>query len=164
MAARTKPKLSLTHLTRDGEAHMVDVGAKKPSARKATARARVHVSEETFLRLASGDTPKGDVLAVARVSGIQAAKRTSELIPLCHSLALTRVDVSIELVAGTIVVDATAEALDRTGVEMEALTAASVTALTLYDMLKSIDRSMSFDVALTQKTGGRSGRFERARQ
>lgn len=162
MAARTKRTLSLTHLTRDGEAHMVDVGGKKPTARRATARARVHVSEETFLRLASGDTPKGDVLAVARVAGIQAAKRTSELIPLCHALALTRVEVQIELVAGTIVVDASAEALDRTGVEMEALTAASVAALTLYDMLKAIDRGITFDVALTTKSGGRSGSYERA--
>src|SRR5262249_23009623 len=123
--------------------------------------ARVHMSEETFVRLASGDTPKGDVLATARIAGIQAAKRTSELIPLCHGIQLTRVEVSIELEGGVAIVDASAEARDRTGVEMEAMVAASTAALTLYDMLKAIDRAITFDVCLVEKTGGKSGTWQR---
>lgn len=156
-----KPAISLTHLTRDGHAHMVDVGAKEVTARRALARARVRMSHETFLRLASGDTPKGDVLAAARIAGIQAAKRTSELIPLCHMVLLTRVEVTITLDGGMAVVDASAEARDRTGVEMEAMVAASTAALTLYDMLKAVDRGMSFDVCLVEKTGGKSGTWTR---
>jgi cyclic pyranopterin phosphate synthase len=156
-----KASISLTHLTREGNAHMVDVGAKDVTARRAVARARVHMSHETFLRLASGDTPKGDVLAAARIAGIQAAKRTSELIPLCHMVSLTRVEVTINLDGGLAIIDASAEARDRTGVEMEALVAASTAALTLYDMLKAIDRGMSFDVCLVAKAGGRSGDWQR---
>ncbi len=157
----TTNKPSLTHLTRDGHAHMVDVGAKAVTGRRALARARVRMSHETFLRLAAGDTPKGDVLAAARIAGIQAAKRTSELIPLCHMVSLTRVEVSITLDGGMAVVDASAEARDRTGVEMEAMVAASTAALTLYDMLKAVDRGMSFDVCLLEKTGGKSGTWTR---
>jgi cyclic pyranopterin phosphate synthase len=153
--------ITLTHLTRDGHAHMVNVGEKDVTARKATARARVRMSKETFLKLASGDTPKGDVLAAARIAGIQASKLTPQLIPLCHSIQLTRVEVSIELDGGIAVIDATAEARDRTGVEMEAMVAASTAALTLYDMLKAVDRSMSFDVCLVEKAGGRSGHWTR---
>jgi cyclic pyranopterin phosphate synthase len=156
-----KPAVSLTHLTRDGHAHMVDVGAKDITARKAVARARVRMSPDTFLRLATGDTPKGDVLAAARIAGIQAAKKTSELIPLCHIVALTRVEVTITLEGGIATIDASAEARDRTGVEMEAMVAASTAALTLYDMLKAVDRGMSFDVCLVQKMGGKSGTWER---
>ncbi len=152
---------TLTHLTRDGHAHMVNVGEKDVTARKATARARVRMSNETFLKLASGDTPKGDVLAAARIAGIQASKLTPQLIPLCHSIQLTRVEVSIALDGGIAVIDATAEARDRTGVEMEAMVAASTAALTLYDMLKAVDRSMSFDVCLVEKAGGRSGHWTR---
>jgi len=140
---------------------MVDVGAKDVTARRAIARARVRMSHETFLRLAAGDTPKGDVLAAARIAGIQAAKRTSELIPLCHMINLTRVEVTITLESDVAIVDATAEARDRTGVEMEAMVAASTAALTLYDMLKAVDRGMSFDVCLVEKTGGKSGRWTR---
>lgn len=151
----------LTHLTRDGHAHMVDVGAKDVTSRRAIARARVTMSLETFARLVAGDTPKGDVLAAARIAGIQAAKRTSELIPLCHIVALTRVEIAITLEDGVAVVDATAEARDRTGVEMEAMVAASTAALTLYDMLKAVDRGMSFDVCLIEKTGGKSGTWQR---
>ena len=156
-----KAPLALTHLTEDGHAHMVDVGAKDVTARRAIARARVRMSHETFLRLAAGDTPKGDVLAAARIAGIQAAKRTSELIPLCHMINLTRVEVTITLESDVAIVDATAEARDRTGVEMEAMVAASTAALTLYDMLKAVDRGMSFDVCLVEKTGGKSGTWTR---
>ena len=156
-----EPALPLTHLTRDGHAHMVDVGAKDVTSRRATARARVRMNRDTFERLAAGDTPKGDVLAVARIAGIQAAKRTSELIPLCHPISLTRVEVSITLAEGLAIVDATAEARDRSGVEMEALVAASAAALTLYDMLKAVDRGMSFDVCLVEKAGGKSGTWTR---
>jgi cyclic pyranopterin phosphate synthase len=140
---------------------MVDVGAKDITSRRAIARARVKMSPETFARLVAGDTPKGDVLAAARIAGIQAAKRTSELIPLCHIVALTRVEIAITLEDGIAVVDATAEARDRTGVEMEAMVAASTAALTLYDMLKAVDRGMSFDVCLIEKTGGKSGTWQR---
>lgn len=157
----TEKGIKLTHLTRDGHAHMVDVGQKDVTARSATARARVRMSHETFRRLASGETPKGDVLAAARIAGIQAAKLTPSLIPLCHSVHLTRVEVSIELTADMAIINATAEARDRTGVEMEAMVAASTAALTLYDMLKAIDRGMSFDVFLVEKAGGRSGHWHR---
>jgi cyclic pyranopterin phosphate synthase len=155
------PGISLTHLTRDGHAHMVDVGAKDVTSRRAIARARVRMSQDTFVRLVSGDTPKGDVLAAARIAGIQAAKKTSELIPLCHLVALTRVEVTITLDGGVAVIDASAEARDRTGVEMEAMVAASVAALTIYDMLKAVDRGMSFDVGLVEKAGGKSGTWQR---
>jgi cyclic pyranopterin phosphate synthase len=151
----------LTHLTGEGHAHMVDVGAKDVTARRATARARVRMSHDTFQKLASGDTPKGDVLAAARIAGIQASKLTPQLIPLCHSVALTKVEVEIRLDGGAAIVDATAEARDRTGVEMEAMVAASTAALTLYDMLKAVDRGMSFDVCLLSKSGGRSGDWSR---
>jgi cyclic pyranopterin phosphate synthase len=156
-----KPALPLTHLTTDGHAHMVDVGAKDDTARRAVARARVHMGAETFARLSAGETPKGDVLAAVRIAGIQAAKRTSELIPLCHMIALTRVEVTITLEGGVAIIDASAEARDRTGVEMEAMVAASTAALTLYDMLKAIDRGMSFDVCLLEKTGGKTGTWTR---
>lgn len=154
-------KSPLTHLTTDGDARMVDVGAKDVTARRAVARARVQMSAATFELLASGATPKGDVLAAARIAGIQAAKRTSELIPLCHLIALTRVEIAIRLEGGMAVVDASAEARDRTGVEMEAMVAASTAALTLYDMLKAADRSITFDVALVEKTGGKTGTWRR---
>lgn len=158
---RQKKGFSLTHLTAAGQAHMVDVGEKMVTARQATARARVRMARETFVKLAAGDTKKGDVLAAARIAGIQAAKRTSELIPLCHLVALTKVEVAIHLEGGIATIDATAEARDRTGVEMEALVAASTAALTLYDMLKSIDRGMSFDVCLLSKAGGKTGTWDR---
>src|SRR3954451_23558813 len=131
-----KPEPELTHLTPEGHAQMVDVGAKDVTSRRAVARARVRMAPDTFARLVSGDTPKGDVLAAARIAGIQAAKRTSELIPLCHIVALTSVEIAITLDGGIAVIDATAQARDRTGVEMEAMVAASTAALTLYDMLK----------------------------
>ncbi len=154
-------RISLTHLTRDGHAHMVNVGEKDVTARKATARARVRMSPETFLRLVAGDTPKGDVLATVRIAGIQAAKQTPQLIPLCHQVHLTKVEVAIKLIANMAIIDATAEARDRTGVEMEAMVAASTAALTLYDMLKAVDRGMSFDVGLVEKMGGKTGHWQR---
>lgn len=160
--AAKRPSFSLSHLTRDGHAHMVDVGEKAVTARRAIARARVRMAPETFLKLAAGDTKKGDVLAAARIAGIQASKRTSELIPLCHAIQLTRVEVDIRLEGGMAFVDATAEARDRTGVEMEAMVAASTAALTLYDMLKGVDRGISFDVCLVSKAGGKTGDWRRA--
>jgi len=164
MSSNDDDPAPLTHLSTRGEAWMVDVGQKSITARRAVARARVQMSAPTFARLAAGTTPKGDVLATARIAGIQAAKRTSELIPLCHVIGLTHAEVTIHLVGGEALVCATVEAQDRTGVEMEAMTAASVAALTLYDMLKAIDRSMSFTVELEEKSGGRSGTWRRERE
>ncbi|MBX3220695.1 MAG: cyclic pyranopterin monophosphate synthase MoaC [Labilithrix sp.] len=157
----TKKGITLTHLTGEGHAHMVDVGEKDVTTRRATARARVRMTEATFRALSLGETPKGDVLAAARIAGIQASKLTPQLIPLCHAVHLTRVEVAIRLEDGAAIVDATAEARDRTGVEMEAMVAASAAALTLYDMLKAADRGMSFDVELLEKRGGRSGHWTR---
>lgn len=157
------PEKKLTHLDEEGHAHMVDVGSKDVTARRAVARATVRMKAETFARLSRGDTPKGDVLATARIAGIQAAKKTSDLIPLCHPVRLTRVAVDLSLHEGVVDVEAIAEATDRTGVEMEALVAASTAALTLYDMLKALDRSLSFDVRLVEKTGGKSGTFRHPR-
>jgi len=145
-------KDDLTHLTPKGEAHMVDVGGKTATARRAVARARVTMAKETVARLRAGDTPKGDVLATVRIAAIQAAKRTSDLIPLCHPLALTRVAVDVEIGEAGAEIRVVVEAFDRTGVEMEALTGASVAALALYDMLKAIDKGITFDVALLEKT------------
>jgi cyclic pyranopterin phosphate synthase len=159
--SRTKPGFSLSHLTRAGHARMVDVGEKDVTSRRAIARARVRMGRETFLKLAAGDTKKGDVLAAARIAGIQAAKKTSELIPLCHMVNLTRVEVDISLEGGIAIIDASAEARDRTGVEMEAMVAASTAALTLYDMLKGVDRGISFDVCLVSKKGGKTGAWVR---
>lgn len=157
----TDEDFSLTHLKPDGDLHMVDVGDKAETIRRATARARVRMNERTLRMLSSGTTPKGDVLAAARIAGIQAAKLTPQLIPLCHTVRLTRVEVSVRLTTDAAVVDATAEARDRTGVEMEAMVAASAAALTLYDMLKAVDREMSFEVQLIEKLGGRSGHWTR---
>ena len=143
---------------------MVDVGGKAVSERTATASAVVRMSPETADRLAAGTAPKGDVLAVARIAGISAAKRTDELIPLCHRVALTSVEVDLRVDRGRAVVEitSTARALDRTGVEMEALVAASVAALTIYDMLKGIDRGIEIaSVVLVEKAGGRSGTWRR---
>ncbi|HEX6272098.1 MAG TPA: cyclic pyranopterin monophosphate synthase MoaC [Polyangiaceae bacterium] len=158
MGGRPRP----SHLDERGEARMVDVAEKPPTRRVAKARARLSLRRETLDALASGRIEKGDALAVARVAGIQAAKRTPELVPLCHGVALTSVEVSLELVREppSVLVTTTARAFDRTGVEMEALVGASVAALTLYDMLKSIDREMTVgDVTLLEKSGGRSGHY-----
>ena len=154
----------LTHLDEAGHARMVDVGAKPATERRAVARAVVRVSAETARAVAAGDAPKGDVLGVARIAGIQAAKRTSELIPLCHPLALSFVGVSgeIDTEAGEITLVAEARTTGPTGVEMEALTAASVAALTVYDMVKGIQRGAEIgSVVLLEKSGGRSGTWRR---
>ena len=141
---------------------MVDVTPKDPSHRRAIARGRVLMTPETALAVAQGAIKKGDVLAVARVAGIQAAKRCSDLVPLCHPLLVGAVTVNFEILDSSIVIESQVETVDRTGVEMEALTACSVAALTVYDMCKSKDRSMVIsDIALWEKTGGRSGHYRR---
>jgi len=153
-----------THVTSRGEVHMVDVAAKAQTARRAVAAASVQMRSETAQAIARREAPKGEVLATARIAGIMAAKRTPELIPLCHGVALTRVtvDIEVDVSAARARVVATAEAFDRTGVEMEAMVAVSVASLTLYDMLKGIDREMVIsDVKLLEKSGGRSGHFKR---
>ncbi len=142
---------------------MVDVTPKEPTHRRAIARGRVSMTPETASAIAQGAIKKGDVLAVARVAGIQAAKRTSDLLPLCHPLLIGAVTVSFEISDAAIEIEAAVDTFDRTGVEMEALTACSVAALTIYDMAKSMDRSMVIgEVALWEKTGGRSGPYRRA--
>ena len=150
----------LTHLDAAGTARMVDVGGKAATERYARARAVVRMSPGAAARVARGDNPKGDVGAVARIAAIQAAKRTDELIPLCHSLALSQLDpdVAVDVDQGTVTITATARTTDRTGVEMEALTACAVGALTVYDMVKGIEKGVVVeDVRLLEKTGGRSG-------
>jgi len=153
-----------THLGPSGGARMVDVGQKPMSLRRAVSRTEVTMNAEAFQRLRAHEVAKGDVLAVARVAGIMAAKRTSELIPLCHPLALSKLTVDFELDGAThaVRVAATVEAFDRTGVEMESLVAVSVAALTIYDMLKSIDRAIVIGpTRLIEKSGGRSGDYGR---
>jgi cyclic pyranopterin phosphate synthase len=154
----------LTHLDSAGNARMVDVGDKPATERRAVARAVVRVTPETAALVQAGNAPKGDVLGVARIAGIQAAKRTSELIPLCHPLALSFVGVegSIDARTGEIELIAEARTTGPTGVEMEALTAASVAALTVYDMVKGVQRGAEIvSVVLQQKSGGRSGDWRR---
>jgi cyclic pyranopterin phosphate synthase len=155
---------ALSHVDARGQARMVDVGAKDVSARRAVARAELRMRPATLRALRDRTTPKGDVLAVARIAGIQAGKRTHELIPLCHQVQLTSLEVELSLRGRDRVrIEATARAADRTGVEMEALTAVSVAALTLYDMLKAIDRALVIEeIALQEKSGGRSGTFRRS--
>ncbi len=153
-------KESLTHLDTSGKARMVDVSAKAVTERMARARGRVTMDRRTLDLVAAGDAPKGDVLAVARIAGIMAAKKTSDIIPLCHPLGLTSVSVVLEpdTERSAIIIVATCRVTGRTGVEMEALTAVSVAALTVYDMLKAVDRHMAIDgIHLVEKSGGRSG-------
>ncbi len=155
---------ALTHLTSSGEAHMVDVGEKAETSRRAVASACVRTTRETVAAIAAGTLAKGDVLAVARVAGILAAKRTPELVPLCHPVRTTSAAVELVLDAerGEVRVRATVEAMDRTGVEMEAMVAASVASLTVYDMIKSVDRWATIDgVRLEAKSGGKSGDVQR---
>ncbi|MBV7457056.1 cyclic pyranopterin monophosphate synthase MoaC [Acidovorax sp. sif1233] len=156
----------LTHFDAQGKAHMVDVGAKPATRRIAVARGRIEMLPATLALIQSGTTHKGDVLGIARVAGIMAAKKTSDLIPLCHPLALTRVALEFEdsgaRQPGTIgiVCSATVETVGPTGVEMEALTAVQITLLTIYDMCKAVDRGMSIhDVCIVEKHGGKSGSF-----
>jgi cyclic pyranopterin phosphate synthase len=148
----------LTHLDESGSARMVDVGGKDETERRAVAEALVVMSAETLDVLRRGDAPKGDVLGTARIAGIQAAKRTAELIPLCHPLPLTQVDVRAEIEGERVRITAEAKTVGRTGVEMEAMTAAAVAALTVYDMIKGIEREVEIAaVRLLEKSGGRSG-------
>jgi cyclic pyranopterin phosphate synthase len=159
----TSPKL--THLDEKGEAHMVDVTAKPVTSRVATARALVRMKAATLAAVLEGGIAKGDVFAAARIAGIMAAKRTHELIPLCHPLAISSITVNFTPrdQQSLIEIESTVKVDGKTGVEMEALTAASIAALTIYDMCKAIDREMTIEsVALVEKTGGKSGHFRRS--
>ena len=154
----------LTHLDEAGRARMVDVGEKAATAREARACGRVRMKAETLARAISGDAKKGDVRAASEIAGIMAAKRTAELIPLCHPIALSKIDVEVRAdeAQSSFVVTARAKTTGQTGVEMEALTAVTVACLTIYDMLKAIDREMVIEgIAVVQKSGGQSGDFER---
>jgi cyclic pyranopterin monophosphate synthase len=147
----TEPRRDLSHVSESGDVRMVDVGAKPLSRRRAVARAVIRMAPETASRLA--DLPKGDALVTAQLAGIQAAKRTSDLIPLCHPLPLTHVSVALDVGEDAVVIDASAETTAQTGVEMEALVAATVAALTVYDMAKAVDKGMVVeDVRLVEKT------------
>ena len=160
-AARpTGARRSLTHVDERGAARMVDVGAKPVSERRATARGMLLLSSETLALVRDGRTPKGDVLASARLAGIMAAKRTAELIPLAHPLPITHASVDLVIETKGIAIEATVATTAQTGVEMEALTAVAIAALTLYDMLKAIERGARItDVRLVAKSGGRSGEY-----
>ena len=153
----------LTHLNQFGEAHMVDVGAKPHTAREAVAQAVVHMCKETLALILANGIQKGEVFACARIAGIMAAKRTGELIPLCHPLPLSAVELEITASSETeVTIIATTRCVYHTGVEMEAMIAASVAALTIYDMCKAVDRSMQItSVQLLKKSGGKSGTFVR---
>jgi cyclic pyranopterin phosphate synthase len=153
---------TFSHLNESGQAHMVNVGGKDITSRRAVARCNVQMSPATSAAITSASLPKGDVIATARIAGIQAAKKTSDLIPLCHPLMLSAVTVNISVGEGVVAIEAIVETTGQTGVEMEALTACSVAALTIYDMCKSADRSMVIgELALWEKSGGRSGTFQR---
>ncbi len=152
--------MRLSHLDAQGNAHMVDVSTKEITSRSATARATITMLTETMALITSGTAKKGDVLATARIAGIMAAKKTSDLIPLCHPLLISKVSVDFTLHDTSIDVEATVKVQGQTGVEMEALTACSVACLTLYDMLKAVDRGMIIsNLRVVEKSGGKSGLF-----
>jgi cyclic pyranopterin phosphate synthase len=152
----------LTHLDEQGAARMVDVSGKNDTVRVAVARGAILLSSETIRLLRNKAVPKGDVLGAARIAGIMAAKRTSELIPLCHPLAITKAEVALEVLDDRVEIEARVSVTGKTGVEMEALTAVSVAALTVYDMVKAVDKgAVITDVRLVSKTGGKSGEFRR---
>ena len=152
----------LTHLKASGEARMVDIGDKEETDRKAIAEGFVRMAADLVDRLFGGELPKGDVVGVARVAGIMGAKRTPELIPLCHPIPLSSVEVDLEPAGDGVRIVASVSTTGRTGVEMEAMTAVSVAALTIYDMVKSVERGVSIEnIRLLEKSGGRSGRWER---
>ncbi len=158
------PEPELTHFDREGRARMVDVGRKEETERVAVASGRVRMAPETIAMIREGRAAKGDVLAVAQVAAIMGAKRTPDLVPMCHPLVLTRVDVRLDLAADGVEIAATVATRGRTGVEMEALTAVATAALTIYDMVKAVDRGMVIDqVQLEHKEGGRSGVWDRTR-
>ncbi len=153
----------LTHLDESGAAHMVDVGSKQVTHRVASAEAVIHMKAETLAMIVEGRAPKGDVFAVARIAGIQAAKRTADLIPLCHPIPITKVSVELEPGEASVRILATCATDGKTGIEMEALTAAATAALALYDMCKAVDRGMEIaSVRLLEKSGGASGTWTRA--
>ena len=155
-------RTNLTHFDRAGRAHMVDVGEKPETERVAVASGRVRMAGATIELIRSGRAAKGDVLAVAQVAAVMGAKKTADLIPMCHPLMLTRIDVAFDLRQDEVRVEATVATRGRTGVEMEALTAVATAALTIYDMLKAVDRGMTIDkIQLESKLGGRSGRWSR---
>ena len=166
MARKASKGGALTHIDSSGEARMVDVSAKEATERTATAEGRVVMGKATLELIISGNAKKGDVLGAARIAGIMAAKRTSELIPLCHPLALTRVAVDFDLdrEGSAVECTATVETLGRTGVEMEALTAVSVGLLTIYDMIKAVERGVRIEgIHLVEKIGGKSGHYRAGR-
>lgn len=151
----------LTHLDKAGNAHMVDVSAKDVTTRTATAKARVIMGDDALAQIRNQTAKKGDVIQVARIAGIMAAKKTADLIPLCHQLPLSKVVIDFDLLDDGVNISATVKTTAQTGVEMEALTAASTAALTIYDMLKAVDRSMQItDMRLTHKDGGKSGLYQ----
>src|SRR5688572_28449242 len=150
----------LTHLDESGHARMVDVSSKADTKRVAVASGRVLLAPETIALIRSGTAPKGDVLAAARIAGIMAAKKTSELIPLCHPLPITSVNVDLELTDESVRIQATVAITGKTGVEMEAHTAVTIASLTIYDMVKAVDRSATItDIRLDHKSGGKSGQY-----
>ena len=152
----------LSHINNKGEAHMVDVSSKEQSVRIAVASGKVKMSDEVLKAISEGQNPKGDVLATSRVAGIMGAKKTSELIPLCHPIAIHKVEIDLKVENDGVAILATVKTSDRTGVEMEALTAVSVTGLTLIDMVKAIDpRAALINVQVESKSGGKSGDWKR---
>jgi cyclic pyranopterin phosphate synthase len=154
----TSQSAQLTHLNANGEAHMVDVSAKADTARTAIAQSQVHLTPAIVAAITDNSLPKGDLFATVRIAGIQAAKKCSDLIPLCHPLPLSKITVDIELQGESLVITALCKTTGKTGVEMEALTAASVAALTVYDMCKGLDKGMVIrETKLLEKTGGKSG-------
>jgi cyclic pyranopterin monophosphate synthase len=152
----------LSHIDADGRARMVDVSPKEPTRRRAIARCEVVMESSTVAKIVSNEMAKGDVLAVARIAGIQGAKLTSQLIPLCHQLNISSVLITFAIESDRVLVESTVDVIDRTGVEMEAMTACGVAALTIYDMCKAVDRSITIgELKLWEKTGGRSGVYRR---
>ena len=159
--------MELTHFDEAGRARMVDVGAKAETAREAIAEGEIHMQPETLARIRAGQVAKGDVLAVAQVAGIMAAKQTPQIIPMCHTLLLTGVELAFRLdePRSAVTIRATVRTVGKTGAEMEALTAVSAAALTIYDMCKAVDREMTIhNIRLMRKSGGKSGVFERAEE
>lgn len=154
--------MEFTHLNESGRARMVDVGSKDDTNREATASARIKMKKETICMIRDGQMKKGDVLSVAQVGGIMGAKRTSDIIPMCHNIFISGVDIDFKLHEDEIEILAAAKTRGKTGIEMEALTAVSVAALTIYDMCKAVDKDMVIsDIMLIKKTGGKSGDYER---
>ena len=154
--------MSLSHINEKGEANMVDTSGKDATIRIATASGKVTMKSEVLNAIANGETPKGDVLATARIAGIMGAKKTSDLIPLCHPIALNKVEIELKIESDGVSILATAKSTDRTGVEMEALTAVSVTGLTLIDMIKAMDPHAAIrDIQVESKSGGKTGDWRR---